>query len=211
MKLYIADKTCSEAIQIVAHHLALKPELIHVDFASGTTSNGDDFRALNPLFYVPVLVTDEQEILTEGPVILNWLADMHPESGLVPAAGTGARTRHDLLMSFIATEIQQRHVPLMRKLLTEEGKAWMIAKTVVAYQYLENQMADGRAFLAGEQMTVADAFLWATFWGERSGVDISHLTHIQAWKQRMDQLPAVQQALSDEKDIATRHRARLAA
>lgn len=211
MKLYIADKTCSEAIQIVANQLALKLELVHVDFATGSTSNGDDFRSINPLFYVPALVTDEQEILTEGIVILNWLADMHPASGLVPAAGTMARIKHDQLMTFIATEIQQRHVPLMRKLMTEEGKAWMSGKIISAYQQLDNRLQDGRAYLNGEQLTIADAFLWATFWGERSGVDIRHLKHIQAWKNRVDELPAVQQAVKDEKEIATRHRSLLSA
>ncbi|WP_202864739.1 glutathione S-transferase C-terminal domain-containing protein [Trabulsiella odontotermitis] len=211
MKLYIADKTCSEAIQIVAHQMALKLELIHVDFASNTTSNGEDFRSVNPLFYVPALVTDEQETLTEGLVILNWLADRNPEAGLAPVPGTMARVNHDQLMTFIATEIQQRHVPLMRKLMTEEGKAWMSGKIIAAYQLLDNRLADGRSYLTGEKLTIADAYLWATFWSERSGVDIHHLQYIQSWKKRMDMHPAVQQALQDEMDIVTRHRSLLSA
>ncbi len=88
----------------------------------------------------------------------------------------------DQLLVFISTEIAQKHIPLMRKLLTEEGRVWMRDRIVRAYKTLDDRLADGRRFLIGEKMTVADAYMWATFWHERSGAEIGHLRHVMAWK-----------------------------
>lgn len=213
MKVYIADQTCSQAVQIVANELELAPELIHFDVVGRSASNGEDFAALNPMLYVPVLSLDNNEktLLSETIVITSWLADQRPEAGLIPSRGTLDRATYDQLLVFIATEIAQKHIPLMRKLLTEEGADWMRNRIVAAYKVLDDRLADGRSFLTGDRMTVADAYLWATFWHKRSGADISHLTHVMAWKARMDALPSVQKALRDEADLAAAHRARLAA
>ncbi|WP_410014805.1 glutathione S-transferase family protein [Sodalis sp. C49] len=213
MKLYIADKTCSEAVQIIANELGLEPELIHFDVVGKSTSNGDDFTQLNPMQYVPLLVIDEEEHhpISETIVIISYLADQYPAAGLIPLRGTLERVRYDQLLVFIATEIAQKHIPLMRKLMTEQGIAWTSGKIAAAYSILDDRLADGRAFLTGETMTVADAYLWATFWGDRSGVDISHLKNVASWKDRMDARPSVQKALSDEKRLVSAHRAALTA
>ncbi len=212
MKLYIADKTCSEAVQIIANELGLQPELIHFDVFGKSTSNGDDFAELNPMQYVPLLVLDKEkkDLLSETIVIAAYLADQHPESGLIPPHGTLARVKYDRLLVFIATEIAQKHIPLMRKLMTEAGIEWTRSRIIAAYQVLDDRLSDGRRFLTGDRLTVADAYLWATFWGERSGVDISRLKNVTAWKTRMDAHPSVLKALKDEEEIVTRHRARLA-
>ncbi len=146
MKLYIADQTCSQAVQIVANELGLEPELIHYDVFDKSTSNRDDFAAVNPLGYVPVLVLDieQQDRLSETIIVASYLADQQPAAGLAPAAGTLERVKFDQLLTFIATEIAQKHIPLMRKLMTEEGTAWTRAKLVKAYGVLEERLADGR-------------------------------------------------------------------
>ncbi|RDJ26957.1 glutathione S-transferase [Bosea caraganae] len=211
MKLYIANKTCSEAVQIIANELGLNLELIHYDVAGKTTSNNDDFLTVNPLGYVPVLVLDDgkHEPLTETIVLASYLADQHPEAGLLPARGTLDRVRHEQLLVFIATEIAQKHIPLMRKLMTEEGIAWARSKIVTAYKVFDDRLADGRPFLEGDRLTVADAYLWGTFWHERSGARIDHLNHVMAWKARMDALPSVQKAVRDEAEIVARHTAQI--
>lgn len=213
MKLYIADKTCSEAVQIIANELGLEPELIHFDVSDKSTSNGDDFAQLNPMQYVPLLVTDEDahHPISETIVIISYLADQHPEAGLIPFRGTLERVKYDQLLVFIATEIAQKHIPLMRKLMTQQGIDWTSSKIAAAYRILDDRLADGRAFLAGNTMTVADAYLWATFWGDRSGVDISHLKNVANWKDRMDTRPSVQKALMDEKRLVGAHRAMITA
>jgi len=212
VKLYIADQTCSQAVQIIANELGLAPELVHFDVVGKSTSNGDDFAKFNPMLYVPVLALDGgRELLSETIVITSYLADQNPDAGLIPARGTMDRTMFDRLLVFISTEIAQKHIPLMRKLLTEEGTVWMRNKIVGAYTILDERLSDGRRFLTGDRMTVADAYLWATFWHKRSGVEIEHLQHVMAWKARMDVLPSVRKALKDEAEIAVTHRSRLAA
>jgi glutathione S-transferase len=213
MKLYIADQTSSQAVQIVTNELGLSPELIHYNVFDKTTSNDGDFTKVNPLSYVPILALDNEEgdHLSEVTVITSYLADQHPEAGLIPASGTLARVKFDQLMSFIATEIAQKHIPLMRKLMTDEGKSWARAKLVKAYQVLDDRLADGRAYLTGDKFTVADAYVWATMWDKRSGTDIGHLNNVIAWKARMDARPSVRKALKDEADIVARHATKKAA
>jgi len=207
MKLYIANQTCSQAVQIVANELGLSPELIHYNVFDRTTSNNDNFLEINPLAYVPVLVldNDQGDTLSETIVVASYLADQHPQAGLTPAHGSIERVKFDQLLTFVATEIAQKHIPLMRKLMTEEGAAWTRNKIVAAYTVLDQRLADGRAYLAGERFTVADAYVWATMWHERSGAQIGHLQNLMAWKARVDARPAVRKALKDEADTVALH------
>lgn len=207
MKLFIADKTCSEAVQLIANELGLDLELVHFDVFGKSTSTGEDFAKVNPLQYVPALQLDnaEQDVLTETIVITSYLADLHPEAGLVPLQGSLDRVKFNQLLTFIATEIAQKHIPLMRKLLTEEGTAWTRAKLVNAYSVLNNRLADGRAYLTGDQFTVADAYVWATMWHERSGAEIGHLEHLMAYKARIDARDAAKKALKDQAEVVAYH------
>jgi glutathione S-transferase len=213
MKLYIAQATCSLAVQAVANELGLSPELVHYDVFGKTTSDNTHFANVNPLAYVPVLELDsaDNERITETIVISSYLADQHPERGLIPAHGTLARVRLDQLLTFIATEIAQKHIPLMRKLMTEEGVAFTSNKLLTAYAALDARLADGRAYLTGEQFTVADAYVWATMWHERSGVKLDHLTHLMAYVARVEARPSAQKALKDEADLVLQHKAQLVA
>ena len=213
MKLYIAQATCSLAAQLVANELGLSPELVHFDVHNRTTSNGETFTDVNALAYVPVLELDNDasDRLTETIVVASYLADQHAEAGLVPAAGTLERARFDQLLVFIATEIAQKHIPLMRKLLTEEGAEWTRNKLVKAYTELDRRLADGRAYITGDEFTVADAYIWATMWHERSGAKIGHLDNLVAYVARVEARLAAQKALRDEAELVAQHRARLAA
>jgi len=105
MKLYIAQATCSLAVQAVFNELGLSPELIHYDVFGKTTSDNVDFANVNPLSYVPVLELDnaDKERVTETIIIASYLADQHPASGLIPAHGTRERVRMDQLLTFVAS------------------------------------------------------------------------------------------------------------
>lgn len=207
MKLYIAKATCSLAVQIIANELGLNPELIHYNVFDKSTSSQDNFAEVNPLGYVPVLQldNDQKNLMTETTVITSYLADQHPESGLIPARGTMERIEIDQLLNFTATEIAQKHIPLMRKLMTEEGTTWTRNKLVTAYGMLDQRLSDGRPFLMGDQLTVLDAYVWSTMWQERSGAKIDHLKNVMAHVARMDALPSVQKALKDEAEMVRRH------
>lgn len=212
-KLYIADQTCSQAVQIIANELGLNPELVHYNVFDQTTSNGVPFAEVNPLGYVPVLVldNDQEDKITETTIITSYLADQHPQSKLIPARGTLERVKVDQLLTFITTEIAQKHIPLMRKLLTDFGIEWTRAKLVNAYSTLDARLADGRAFITGDDFSVVDAYAWATMWHKRSGVEIGHLENLMVWKARVDARPSVRKALADEAEIAATHKAQATA
>lgn len=211
MKLYIARATCSLAVQAVFNELNLAPELVHFDVFGKTTSDGSDFAGINPLLYVPALVLDgEDEPLTETIIIASYIADQHPESGLIPKHGTPERARMDQLLTFVATEIAQKHIPLMRKLMTPEGIAFNVNKLLKAYAKLDAMLGDGRSYLTGEQFTVADAYVWATMWHERSGVKLDHLANLNAYIGRIEARASVKRALKDEAEVVARHESAVA-
>jgi glutathione S-transferase len=213
MKLYIAQATCSLAVQAIFNELGLSPELVHYDVFGKTTSDNVSFASVNPLAYVPVLELDnaDKERMTETIIIASYLADQHPESGLIPPHGTLERVRMDQLLTFVATEIAQKHIPLMRKLMTEEGVAFTTNKLLTAYAALDARLADGRAYLTGEQFTVADAYVWATMWHERSGVKLDHLEHLMAYVARVEARPSAQKALKDEAEVVSHHKEQVTA
>ncbi|WP_315810360.1 glutathione S-transferase family protein [Pseudomonas sp. C9-3] len=209
MKLYIADQTCSEAVQIIANELGLELELVHFDVWDRSTSSGEDFAKVNPLLYVPALQLDneQKDVLTETIVITSYLADTFPEANLVPPQGSLERAKLNQLLTFVATEIAQKHIPLMRKLLTEEGTEWTRNKLVNAYTTLDQRLSDGRPYLTGDQFTVADAYVWATMWHERSGAQIGHLKHLMAYKARIDGRPSAKKTIEDQAQIVAQHKA----
>lgn len=211
MKLYIAKATCSLAVQTIANELGLAPELVHFDVFGKSTSNGSAFAEVNPLSYVPALALENEndDVLTETVSIVSYLADQHPASGLIPRHGTMERVYMDQLLTFLATEIAQKHIPLMRKLMTPEGIAFHTNKLQSAYGVLNQRLADGRAYLTGEQFTVADAYVWATMWHERSGVKLDHLEHLMAYVARVEARESAQKALRDEAEIVALYEASL--
>jgi glutathione S-transferase len=212
MKLYIAQATCSLAAQAIANEIGLTPELVHFDVFGKSTSDGTTYADVNSLLYVPALLLDgEKEALTETITITSYLADQHPEANLIPKHGTLERARMDQLLTFIATEIAQKHIPLMRKLMTPEGIEFHTNKLLAAYGVLDKQLSDGRAYLTGEQFTVADAYVWATLWHERSGVNLDHLKNLAAFIARIEARPAVKKALKDEAELVAQHKEKLAA
>jgi glutathione S-transferase len=213
MKLYIAKATCSLAAMMVANELGLAPELVHYDVFNKTTSNGETFADVNPLGYVPVLQIDNdtRDTITETIVVNSYLADQYPDTRLAPKRGTLERAHFDQLLVFVATEIAQKHIPLMRKLLTEDGTAWTRAKLVTAYTVLDKILADGRSYITGEDFTVADAYIWGTMWHERSGAQISHLKNLMTYVARVEARPSAQKALREEAEMVRQHEERLAA
>lgn len=209
MKLYIAKATCSLAVQAVLNELGLHADLVHFDVFGKSTSDNSKFSDVNSLMYVPVLAVenDDNDLLTETAVITSYLADQRPGSGLIPLHGTMERVHMEQLLTFIATEIAQKHIPLMRKLMTTEGIAFNKNKLLTAYGVLDARLADGRDYLTGAQFTVADAYVWATMWQERSGVDLGHLKHLMAYIERIESRPAVRKALADEAEVVAQHEA----
>jgi glutathione S-transferase len=201
--LYTTKGTGALAVQIVANEISASLDLVHYDTGTRLLSNGEDFKKVNPLSYVPVLVADDLlHPLTETPAILSYLADQYPESEILPTLGTPARREAERLMMFNSAEIAQKQIPMMRKLLTEAGYTFHYNKVFTAYQMLDAMLAqENRPFLMGEKFTAVDAFVWATMWVHLSGINISSLTYLSEYKARIERRPSVLKAQQDIEDF----------
>src|SRR5262245_53895231 len=107
MKLYAFPGACSLSPHIVLHELGLPFELVKVNVKARTLPDGSDYRKVHPLTYVPVLELDDGFRITEGPAIVQYLADLMPAKRLAPPAGTLERTRLQTWLNFVSTEIHK--------------------------------------------------------------------------------------------------------
>jgi glutathione S-transferase len=168
---------------------------VRVDLRTKTTPAGGDFLAINPKGYVPALELEDGEVLTEATAILQYLADLKPETRLAPANGTLVRARLHEALNYIATELHQSYGPLFNPATLPEIRAARSAHLRKRYALLDKQLAD-RKYLLGDAFTVADAYLFAvTRWAEIVELDLSDYTNIRAFQQAVAARPAVQAAL----------------
>lgn len=198
MKLYFSPGACSLSPHIVMREAGLDVELIRVDMATKKTADGEDFTAINPHGFVPALRLDDGHVLTEGPVIIQYLADRVPDHKLAPAAGTFERLRLQETLAFISTELHKGFSPLFNK---ECPDAWkQVVKATLARRFtgLDATLTD-QPFLLGQQFTVADAYLFTILnWTKFVGIDLAPYTHLVAFQARVAARPAVQAALEAE-------------
>ncbi len=198
MKLYYSPGACSLSPHIVARELALPLELIKVDGRSKKTATGADFLQINPKGYVPALELDGGEVLTEGPAIVQYLADQQPARGLAPANGTLARYRLQETLGFINSELHKTYSPLFNPATTAEVREERIAYLRRRYATIEQQLA-GKAYLFGDDFTVADAYLFVvTSWATFLKLDLSEFPNLLAFQARVAGRPAVREAVVAE-------------
>ena len=198
MKLYYSPGACSLSPHIVLREMGLTFELEKVDLQSKKTESGSDFRSVNPNGYVPLLALDDGQVLTEGPAIVQYLADRAPEARLAPEAGTMERYRLVEWLNFISTELHKAFAPLFNPKTPEEWKAIVNDLIAARLAYVEKKL-DGQAYLMGDNFTVADAYLFTVLsWGKWVGVDIGRWTTLQSYTNRISSRPTVQAALRAE-------------
>jgi glutathione S-transferase len=198
MKLYYAPATCSLSPHIVLRALEIPFTLVSVDLKSHRLADGTDFRSINPNDYVPVLELDDGRRLTEGPAIVQYLADLRPQKGLAPANGTFERYRLQEKLNFITSELHKAFGPLFKPDLDPAIGQYSREKLHPRLAQLAREIKDGE-FLLGKSFTVADAYLFAVLnWGKFTQVDISQWPTLQAYYDRVYALPATQAALKAE-------------
>ncbi|WP_321877752.1 glutathione transferase GstA [Paraburkholderia bannensis] len=198
MKLYFSPGACSLASHIVAREAGLDLELDKVGLGDKQTASGKDFRAINPKGCVPALELDNGELLTEGPAIMQYLADRNPASGLAPAHDSLARYRLQEMLGFISTEVHKRYSPLFNPASPDSVRADSVAALQRQYALLDKRLAD-HEWLVGDQFTAADAYLFtATNWAAHVGFDLSAFPAVLAHQKRVGARPAVHAALVAE-------------
>lgn len=198
MKLYFSPGACSMSPHIVLLEAGLVFTTEQVDLRNKRTTSGADFTAINPKGYVPALETSDGVLMTEGMAIVQYLADLAPDSKLLAPVGTMARYQTVEWLAFIGTEIHKSYSPMFRPDASDDAKQAARANLAVRYGYVE-RLLEGRSYLTGAEFTVADAYLFTvTNWAGMCKVDLSAFPKLQAFMQRVSARPAVQQALRDE-------------
>lgn len=197
MKLYYAPGVCSLAPHIVAREAGLPLTLVRVDNRNKTTESGDDYRAINPKGYVPLLELDDGTRLTEGPAIVQYLADRAPAAELAPANGTLARYQLQEWLNFITSEVHKQFSPLFDAAMPDEAKERFRAKLAVRFDWIARQL-DGRDHLM-DRITVADAYLFTVLrWTQFTGPDLARWPTLQRYVERIAARPQVQAAMKAE-------------
>ena len=199
MKLYFSPGACSLSPHIVLREIGLDPQLEQVDLKSKKTKAGADFLAVNPKGQVPTLVLDDGQTLTEGPAIVQYLADKKPEAKLAPANGTIERTRLQEWLNFVSTELHKGFSPLFNPAVPDEYKK--MAKDALAQRFkmLDEHLGKNGPFLTGPQFTVADAYCWVVVgWSRYQNIDLAPYKNLGAYLAKIAERPAVQAALKAE-------------
>ena len=198
MKLFLKPGSCSLASHIVLEEIGRPYETEAVDLAKRVTASGADFWAINPRGYVPALLLDDGDLLTEGPAILQYLADQAPELNLAPANGSKARYQLQSWLTFIGTEVHKNFSPFFNPAATPEMKELARANLQRRLGYVNDQLA-GRDFLMGDTFSVADAYLFTVVgWAKFVQLDLSAWPHLIAFQGRVAARPATQRALKAE-------------
>ena len=198
MKLYFSPGACSLAPHIVLFETGLPFSTERVDLRTKVTAGGADYTTINPNGYVPALELKDGTVLTEGPAITQFLADLAPASNLAPANGTLERYQLASLLNFIAAEVHKNLSMLFNRDAGEnlqQDRRTVLAKR---FAYLE-QLLTGKDFLTGDTFTVADAYLFTVLnWAGHLKIDLSAFQRLQAYITRVAMRPSVQQALRAE-------------
>jgi len=196
MKLYFSPGACSLAPHIVARELGIEVELDKIK--DKKTSSGEDFWAINPKGYVPALKLDDGEVLTEGPVISQYLADSKPGADLAPANGTRERYRLQAMLGYINSEIHKTYSPLFTPGTTAEVRKEKEEYLKKRYALIDKQLAES-PFLTGEKFTIADAYLFTvTNWARHVKLDLGDFKNLTAFQERVAARPAVKEAMKAE-------------
>ena len=198
MKLYFAPETCSLSPHIVLLELNLPFELIRVNNKTKRTADGRDFLAINPGGYVAALQIDNGEVLTEGPAIVQYLADLKPGARLAPENGSWERTRLQECLNFITSEIHAGLSPLFNAAIPDEVKAMFKDRLFKRLEQIK-QVLDQRDYLLGTRFSVADAYLFSVLrWTQFFLIDLRQWPSIATYMERIGDRAAVKAALEAE-------------
>jgi glutathione S-transferase len=198
MKLYYSPGACSLSPHIALLEAGLPYDLVKVDLRAKKLENGDDYLKVNPKGQVPALGLDNGELVTEGPVIVQMIADKAAAKHLAPPRDSNERYKLQEWLNFITGELHKNFGPLFQPALSDDTKAFFRDRVMGKFKYVDGQLA-GRDYLMGQHFTVADGYLFTMLcWADRMKFDLSGLPTLLAYKARVAARPKVQEALTKE-------------
>jgi glutathione S-transferase len=198
MKLYYSPGACSLSPHIALREAGIPFTLSKVSTKTKEIDGGGDFWKVNGKGYVPTLELDSGEFLTEGPAIVQYIADQKPESGLAPKAGSIERYRVQEWLNFITSELHKQFSPLFNPNASADWKAGVTANIEKRFDWLSKQL-EGKDYLMGDKFTVADGYLFTVLsWGKHVGIDLPRWPTLAAYAARVAARPKVQEALKAE-------------
>lgn len=198
MKLYFSPGACSLSPHIILRESGGDFEIEQVDGRAKKTKSGADYWKINPKGQVPALALDGGEMLTEGPVIVQYIADQNPLSGLIPAAGTLERYRVQEWLNHITSELHKSFGPLFKDTTPEAYKTISKENLGKRFAFIDEHFAKHQ-YLANDKFSVADAYLYTVLrWTTRVGIDVAQWPYLKAYMDRIAARPKVQEALKAE-------------
>ena len=198
MKLYYSPGACSLSPHIVLQEAGLPYEKIKADTKTKVLPDGTDYKTINPLGYVPLLELDDGTRITEGPAIVQYIADRVPDKRLAPPNGTLDRIKLQTWLNFVTSELHKGFSPLFNPAMPEEAKKIFRERLATRFAHLDKQL-NGNDYLMGKDFSVADAYAFVVSnWAGRVDVDLSPYANVLAWRKRVGARPAVQAAMKAE-------------
>lgn len=199
MKLYFNPGACSLSPHIVLREAGLPFEMEQVNLREHKTKSGTDYYTINPKGAVPALRLDDGQILTEGPAIVQYLADLKPEKNLAPKAGTLERVRLQEWLNYISTELHKSFSPLFGNKASDDWKNYLKEGLASKFDFVSKRL-EGKQYLLGDTFSVADAYLFTMLtWPPYVKMDLAKWPTLQQYVQRVSARPAVAEALEVEK------------
>jgi glutathione S-transferase len=199
MKLYYAPGACSLSPHIVLREAGLSADLEQVDLRAKKTKGGSDYTSINPKGQVPALILDDGQLLTEGPAIVQYLADQKPDSGLAPRNGTVERYRLQEWLNFITSELHKSFGALFQPTTPDDYKSIARDNVVRRFAFVDQQLGRGGPYLMGSQFTVADAYLYVMCtWAGFMKIDLGQWPNLNAYAARVGERPRVKETMREE-------------
>lgn len=198
MKLYFSTGSCGLASQIALREAGQPFDLIAVDFKTKRTVEGDYFQ-VTPKGFVPALKLDDGDVLTEGAVILQWIADNNPERNLFPPFGTRERYKALAWLNFVATDLHKGMAVLFSPFVDKTSKVKFSEGNLTGkFEYIEKHLSTNDYVLGG-QFSIVDAYLYNILrWPVRVNVDTANYTAIREFITRIERRPSVRASLEAE-------------
>lgn len=198
MKLYYSPGACSMSPHIALLEAGLPFDLVKVDLKAKKLENGDDYLAINPKGQVPALGLDSGELITEGPVIVQYIADQAAAAKLAPANGTAERRQLQEWLGFINGELHKNFSPLFQPVFDDTVKGFFRTRLTSKFKFVDGALA-GHDYLLGKDFTVVDGYLFVMLkWADRMNLDLAEFSNLTTYKARVAARPKVQEALVSE-------------